>query len=93
MAAQISQVKGINIINEFLMNYPLFPRPTNKDRDINLQQSQRAICQNLSYSLDQLALSSDADGYMSIVDTIVWGPCALRDTELELCLGIQCDLF
>ena len=75
------------------MSYPIFHRPTTKTMDRKLEQSQRAICKNLSYSLDQLALSSDADAYMSIFERIVVGPCNLKDTELELCLGIQSDLL
>ena len=93
MAAQISQVKGINNLNELLINYTLFLRHTTEVTESNLEQSQSAICQNLSYSLDQLVLSSDADGYRSIVDSVVVGPCALKDTELELFLSIQSDPF
>ena len=38
-------------------------------------------------------MSGDSDAYMTIVDSVVCGPCALKDTEVDLCLGITSEQF
>ena len=55
--------------------------------------SQRAICRNLSYNLQQMKVSEDRTGYTAVVDSVVCGPCTLKDTEVDLCLAIPSQEF
>ena len=50
---------------------------------------EQRIVSNLRYSLEQLKLSSDAEEYRRLVDSVVVGPALVRQQDLSEVLGIN----
>ena len=54
---------------------------------------QTRIVANLRYSLEQLKVASDRDGYQRLVDNVVVGPAAIKASDIEHLLGVNNDLY
>ena len=48
---------------------------------------------NLRYSLEQLRVAGDRDGYQRLVDNVVVGPAAIKASDVEHLLGVNNDLY
>ena len=57
------------------------------------EDPEKAICQNLSYSLDKLSLNKDANIYRNILESVLEGPFDLKCSDVKECLGVDCDMF
>ena len=54
---------------------------------------QTRVVANLRYSLEQLRLAGDRDGYQRLVDNVVVGPAAIKASDVEHLLGVNNDLY
>ena len=54
---------------------------------------QTRIVANLRYSLEQLKVASDREGYQRLVDNVVVGPAAIKASDIEHLLGVNNDLY
>ena len=54
---------------------------------------QTRIVANLRYSLEQLKVASDREGYQQLVDNVVVGPAAIKASDIEHLLGVNNDLY
>ena len=91
--------------NLLLHSGVLIPGPATSQSSSSSQSSQRPsypsvvplkspcaeqrIVSNLRYSLDQLKLSSDAEEYRKLVDSVVVGPALVKQQDLSEVLGIN----
>ena len=53
---------------------------------------EKAIVENLRFSLDQLRLAGEEESYMDLVEMLVAGPARLTTCQMEQLLGINPDL-
>ena len=54
---------------------------------------QTRVVANLRYSLEQLRVAGDRDGYQRLVDNVVVGPAAIKASDVEHLLGVNNDLY